>query len=281
MERHRARIDGLDTHWIAAGPSEAPVVVLLHGGGIDRATRSWAEILPELSQDYRVYAPDLPGYGDSESAPGKAGIAELGPWASAFVEEVSKTPVHLVGNSMGGGLGLWLALNRPDQIASLVPVGSHGLASRAPLHPLFHLVSQIQAGRVLPWAISRHRWAAWGALAFLFADPSRITPKLVEEMRTEAKVQARRHAFRAFIAREAEFTGFRFYVLPRVHQIEVSVTFVHGTKDRLVPASASESAAQRAPNGTFAPMEAGHWPMREQPEAFLAVLRDHLNGADR
>ena len=60
-------IDGLDIFYREAGPADAPVVVLLHG--FPTSSHMYRELIPVLATEYRVIAPDYPGYGES-SAPG-------------------------------------------------------------------------------------------------------------------------------------------------------------------------------------------------------------------
>lgn len=56
---------GIEMKFVAAGPQDAPVLILLHG--LTDSRRSWSLSLPELSREYRVYAPDFRGHGDSDA----------------------------------------------------------------------------------------------------------------------------------------------------------------------------------------------------------------------
>ena len=58
-------VDGLRIHYLAAGETGSPVI-LLHGGGLDSASFSWGNVIGPLSDHHRVFAPDLPGYGQSD-----------------------------------------------------------------------------------------------------------------------------------------------------------------------------------------------------------------------
>lgn len=55
-------VDGMRLHCLTAGASGSPVI-LLHGGGLDSAALSWGEVMGPLSAHHRIFAPDLPGYG--------------------------------------------------------------------------------------------------------------------------------------------------------------------------------------------------------------------------
>jgi pimeloyl-ACP methyl ester carboxylesterase len=59
---HRVEADGVKVFYREAGPSDAPVVLLLHG--FPTSSFQYRELIPRLADRYRVVAPDLPGFGD-------------------------------------------------------------------------------------------------------------------------------------------------------------------------------------------------------------------------
>src|SRR5271155_5969647 len=61
---HRVEADGLQVFYRAAGDANAPVVLLLHG--FPTSSFMFRELIPRLASDYRVIAPDLPGFGFTE-----------------------------------------------------------------------------------------------------------------------------------------------------------------------------------------------------------------------
>ena len=60
----RVEVDGLTIFYREAGPSNAPVVLLLHG--FPASSFMYRELMPRLADRYRVIAPDLPGFGFTE-----------------------------------------------------------------------------------------------------------------------------------------------------------------------------------------------------------------------
>lgn len=62
-------MNGINIQCYYAGEG-TDTILLLHGAGVDSALMSWAEVIPLLSEKYRVIAPDLPGYGDSDRIDG-------------------------------------------------------------------------------------------------------------------------------------------------------------------------------------------------------------------
>lgn len=64
---HTETIDGLDIFYRAAGPADAPVIVLLHG--FPTSSHMYRDLIPKLATRYRVIAPDFPGFGQSSAPP--------------------------------------------------------------------------------------------------------------------------------------------------------------------------------------------------------------------
>lgn len=113
----------LETHYLEAGPADGEPVVLLHGNV--SSARFWAETMASLPGDYRVLAPDLRGYGESESIPVDAtrGMDEFAADVASLVAELGiDEPVALVGWSNGGGVAMQYLLDQPTSVSSLVLV---------------------------------------------------------------------------------------------------------------------------------------------------------------
>ena len=64
---HRVEADGVQVFYRAAGETNAPVVLLLHG--FPTSSFMFRELIPRLADEYRVIAPDLPGFGFTEVPP--------------------------------------------------------------------------------------------------------------------------------------------------------------------------------------------------------------------
>ncbi len=112
-------------HYFVGG--SGPPVVLVHGLG-GRA-EDWAHLMPQLVRDHhRVYAPDLPGYGRSDSPPGAAySIPEESQALEAFLSNQHLSRIDLGGWSMGGWIAMRVALDQPSRIRRLMIFDSAGL----------------------------------------------------------------------------------------------------------------------------------------------------------
>jgi pimeloyl-ACP methyl ester carboxylesterase len=127
VESRDATVAGRRMHYDAMGPSSGPPVVLVHGLG-GRA-EDWIDLAPFLVRaGYRVYLPDLPGFGRSEwpadfsySIPDQAGAVE------GFMDAMGVKQADLGGWSMGGWIAQWIAAKHPERVSRLMLFDSAGL----------------------------------------------------------------------------------------------------------------------------------------------------------
>ncbi|MEZ4451975.1 MAG: alpha/beta hydrolase [Nannocystaceae bacterium] len=113
----------LRIHYLAAGPKDAPRVILLHG--FPDFAYTWRRLIPALAGEYRVLAPDLRGY--AATAKPKRGYdldtlsADLLAFADATAR-VDEAPegiaTHLVGHDWGAAIGWWAVMEAPQRFAS-------------------------------------------------------------------------------------------------------------------------------------------------------------------
>jgi 2-hydroxymuconate-semialdehyde hydrolase len=136
-EATRLDVAGVPTALIdvpAAAPAGGPPVLLLHGSGPGvTATANWRPVIPALSQDRRVLAPDQLGFGGTATGePRTYGRAAWTAHALALLEELGTGPVDIMGNSMGGAVALSIAAARPETVRRIVLMGSMGVAMALP-----------------------------------------------------------------------------------------------------------------------------------------------------
>lgn len=121
--------------WHAWG--EGDPVLLLHGGA--GSWTHWARNIAALVRaGRRVWAPDMPGFGDSALPPGCQDADHLPPWLEQGLQALlGPRPVDVVGFSFGGLVAGYLATVYPQRVASLMLVGAPALSDeRLPPLPL-------------------------------------------------------------------------------------------------------------------------------------------------
>jgi pimeloyl-ACP methyl ester carboxylesterase len=269
---------GLRAHIIVAGDSHAQPVVLLHGGGTDSARLSWDPVIPALAPGFRVFAPDLPGYGESACPSVDCTMAFYIDVLNDLLEALELDRVTLVGISMGGGIAIGYTLEHPQRVARLVAVDSYGLQRQAPGGRWgYYLVRWDWLNR-LSWALmARSRALVRASLQQLFANPQVVDEALVNAVMEEVRRPNAGYAWRSFQRSEVLPGGLRTLYLDRLGEIRVPTLFIHGAQDRLVPLACAQEAHRLLPGSRLVILPGcGHWPQRENPQAFNEVLLGFL-----
>jgi pimeloyl-ACP methyl ester carboxylesterase len=266
VERRRTEVDGYELRYLRAG-EDGPPVLLLHGGIIDAAHVSWGEAIEPLAEHHRVYVPDLLGYGYSDTPDVAYSTKRHVAVVEGFMDAVDLESAHVAGVSMGGGIGIGLALRDPDRVSRLAAVASHGLGRELPNGKLTYLLSrQGLTNRISVALMARSRAMTRAGLRNLVADPDSVTPELVEQVQELARLPNAGRAYRSWRRHEVGAAGFRTDFRRRLGDLEVPTLFAHGTEDGVFPAEWAERAADLAANGEAWLLEdCGHLAPRERP----------------
>jgi pimeloyl-ACP methyl ester carboxylesterase len=114
------------THVVAAGPANAPALVLLHG--YMATSVMWAPNITDFSKDYRVYAIDVMGQpGKSVPTEPIRAVKDYVAWLSETLDGLNVGRVPLVGMSFGGWLAVKYAVAMPERIRNLVLLSPGGM----------------------------------------------------------------------------------------------------------------------------------------------------------
>lgn len=277
-------IHGIRTHYLSAGGDLAehgarPLVVLLHGGGIDCAELSWGLLLPELAQEFYVIAPDWPGYGESDRPVMPYSVPFYVEFLAAFLDKLGIDQASFAGLSMGGAIGLGFSLQYPRRVEKLVLVDSYGLQKTAPFHKLSYFMVHTPGMNETSWLLMRSRAMVRYSLQSLLKQPGALTPELLDSVYREANRPNAGLAWNAFQKDEMTWTGARTCFMDRLCEIRAPTLIIHGNKDTLVPVELARQANDLIPGSRLHWMEGcGHWSQRDRPDEFNRVIRDFLIG---
>ncbi|WP_020617031.1 alpha/beta fold hydrolase [Paenibacillus daejeonensis] len=280
MVNRKANIQGFEMNYYTAGDS-GPVVVLVHGAGVDSAMLSWREVIPLLAQHYRVYAPDMPGYG-------LTGYKEGVEYTNTFYTQVLRDFIHelqldrpvVIGLSMGGGIVLEFALTYPNHLQALGLINSNGILDRWEYHAFtYHFYVNTPLNTLsYKWMAKNRMFARSIVVSGLFYDPQNVTEGLMDEVQEAARIP---NAGRAFaIWQKSEYLGkqgLRSDFRSRMPDITVPTFIVHGTEDRTVPVAHAHKAHELIPGSElFLVEEARHWPHKEKPDEVVGIVHGYL-----
>jgi pimeloyl-ACP methyl ester carboxylesterase len=118
---HRVEADGVSVFYRAAGDAGAPVVLLLHG--FPASSFMFRELVPRLANDYRVIAPDLPGFGFTEVPPERKYVYsfdQLALTTEAFTKTLKIDRYAIYVFDYGAPTGFRLAMAHPERVTALI-----------------------------------------------------------------------------------------------------------------------------------------------------------------
>ena len=272
-------VNGLKTHYWQAGETGSPVV-LLHGGGTDSARLSWGGLIEPLAAEHQVWAPDLPGYGESDR-PDTAYTTEFYlNFVQALLDAFGLARASLVGLSLGGALALGTALGTPERVARLVLVDSYGLQRTVSSHRMSYIMVTLPGLMELTWKLTaRSRDMAQAGLANVFNDPLTAPAALIDEVFAEASKPLAGRAFTRYQRSQMTWSGLRTVYLDRLGEIKTPTLIVHGRQDKGVPVTCAQEAARRIKGAKVHIVDgAGHWAQREKPDEVKQLMQAFLRG---
>lgn len=116
---HRVELNGTTLHYVAAGSSGTPIL-LVHG--FPETWWAFHKLIPLLAQHHRVFAVDLRGFGDSGNGPGTYDSATAAEDLHLLIERLGVGPVHLTGQDIAGATVFRLATAYPRDVLSLTAI---------------------------------------------------------------------------------------------------------------------------------------------------------------
>ena len=260
----KVRANGIDIFYEECGTGDP--LLLLAGFACDHA--DWGKVVPLLASSNRLITVDNRGVGQSSSPEVPYGIREMAEDAAGLLDELGLSCVHVAGHSMGGQIGIELALHHPDRVKSLMLLGSCGkmdARGRAVIESwggLPGLVDPETAIRLsLPWIYTSGFYQTPGAIdrvvGHLLNNPFPPSP-------------------RGVLQQSRAITSYN--ALARLGDIKIPSLVLVGREDILSGLPFSQELAQGIPGAGLIVLEkVGHGLLTESPEATAAAMRDFLS----
>jgi pimeloyl-ACP methyl ester carboxylesterase len=228
VESRTVTVAGHRMHYYGEGPAGGPVVVLVHGLG--GRSEDWRDLAPYLAQaGFRVYLPDLPGYGRSEQpADFSYSVPDEAEAVVGFMDALGLNRVDLGGWSMGGGIVQHVAFRHPERVRRLMLFDSIGIFEKP------------------TWDTRLFTPATPGELdqldALLMPHPPRVPDFIAQDILR----LSRKNAWVIHRALDTMLTGrdATDRILP---QLKMPVLIVWGAEDRIIPLRLGEEMHSLVP----------------------------------
>ena len=267
-------VNGLQVHMRDEGPRTDPVpIVLLHGTSASLHTwEGWAQALKDKR---RVIRMDLPGF--ALTGPNRRNDYSIDTYVlfvRGFLDKLGLERVVLAGNSLGGQIAWATAAKLPDRVDKLILVDASGYPPES-----------IAGGQSIPIGfrimtvpglreIAEHtlpRGVVESSVRNVYADPSKVTPQLVDLYADMARREGNRHA----LARRMQqgYTG----DVTQLAKIKAPTLILWGAQDHLLPPELAQRFARDIPNSKLVMLDGlGHVPQEEDPARSVAEVRRFL-----
>ena len=231
---------------------QGQVLMLLHG--LFGALSNWEDVVNLFSKNFRVIIPMLPIY---DMPIKEAGLEGLRKFVEDFVIMKNLNNMIIMGNSLGGHVGLLYTLSNPTKVAKLILTGSSGL---------FENTMGGSYPRRGSYDYIKER------VAYTFYDPQVASKELVDEVFETTRSIPKCMRIVA-IAKSAQ----RNNLNQDLHNIKVPTLLVWGLNDTITPPMVGHDFNRLIPNSELKFIDkCCHAPMMEQPEKFNEIVVDFL-----
>ncbi|MGN0064693.1 MAG: 4,5:9,10-diseco-3-hydroxy-5,9,17-trioxoandrosta-1(10),2-diene-4-oate hydrolase [Nocardioides sp.] len=277
--RRSAQVRGVTLNYYEAGqPTEVGgglPLVMLHGGGPGASAWSnFGAALPGFAADFRTLLVDQPGFGGSDK-PDVVGnyYRHASDHVVSLLDELGIERIHLLGNSLGGGTAMRLALDHPDRVGRLILMGPGGLSLN-----LFHADPTEGVKRLMEFGANPSREALRAFISTMVVNQDLVTDELVEERFADATAPGARKAMAqmgmSFWNPETAEDGMLWR---EAHRLRKHTLLTWGREDRVNPLDGAMVALKQIPKASLHVFpNCGHWAQIEAGDEFREVATAFL-----
>lgn len=231
---------------------EGETLILLHGlfGGLS----NFAPLIQHFERKLNIVVPILPIF---ELPRKEATIDNLLIYIKEFIEHKGYEKIHILGNSLGGHIGLLYALDCPEKIKSMILTGSSGLYESAfgsgfPRRGSYEYIKE--------------------RTEKTFYDPKTATKELVDEV-----FEIVNNIDKAMRVITTAKSAIRHNLEHKLHEIKAPTLLIWGVHDQVTPFEVGKAFHKHIKHSEFVAFDkSGHAPMMEEPEKFNAALEGFL-----
>ncbi|MEE2764318.1 MAG: alpha/beta fold hydrolase [Pseudomonadota bacterium] len=271
LEAATTRVGDLDIAYLRnAEENPGDTIVMVHGFGANKD--NWTRLADQLTDDFNVYAIDLPGHGDS-SKPLDLGytLDEQTEHLAGILTALDIDRFHMMGNSMGGAITALFAARYPERIKTAVLFDPAGIFEHES-----ELVDLVREGdnplipskpgdlkRLMDFALEEEPFVPWPILGVL-----------------EDKAIANQDINRVIFAAIRD-SGFESAFRQQITRIQDPVLVVWGKQDRIIDYRNGALFVEAIPDARLELLDGiGHAPMLEAPERSAQLFRTFLATSD-
>jgi pimeloyl-ACP methyl ester carboxylesterase len=281
VQQATIKADGIDVFYRTAGPKDAPVILLLHG--FPSSSFMFRNLIPLLSNKYRVIAPDIPGYGFTTVPEERKYVYtfdNLAKTIKAFLDvlEVKRFAPYMF--DYGAPITIRLALAYPESISAIITQNGNaydegfGADFWAPLRQFWADPTPAMREGVAKLALSfdTTKWQYQNG----FPNPEQVNPETYwldySLMTRPGNAEIQVDLFYDYRVNPASYPKFHQYL----RDSKVPVLAVWGKNDDIFIAPGAEAFKRDAVDPEIHLIDAGHFAIETNEEKFAELINDFL-----
>lgn len=253
-------LNNLTVHYLEAGADNGRVLLLIHGGLSD-ARGAWAATMPLLADEFRVIAPDLPGFGKSTPLP-DASVIGVNLWLKTLLDSLNIDQAAVVANSFGGLFARLFATSEPGYVPALMLVNGGSIPD---IPSVFGMIARLPLVGSLLFQIIGRQTASAKSLKRMVHMQEVLTPQFIRSAAGNASNFSRL------------MRGVASHAIPEKRTPSVPTLILWGMEDQLAPLEEGKRIKNSIPGAKLVEIEAcGHMPQLEAPEVFVWQVKQFL-----
>lgn len=273
---HVVELDKYRVHYWEAGAGHP--VVLLHGGGPGATgMTNYSRNIGPLARHFRVFAIDMPGWGDSDTLEDETGHPgyQLAGVMVQFLDALGISKAAFVGNSLGGLTSVTIATLYPDRVSHLITMGAP-----APFPPTLAPSGPSEGIKVLAETFRDTSPANMKRLVQVMVYDGAYATDELAEARSRAALAKPEHLARWSRPRSTNLgSPLPYWSLgSRIRDVSAPTLVIHGRDDRVVPFENALQLVSNIPDSRMLLLNrCGHWAQIEHAEEFNQVVTSFIS----
>lgn len=258
-------LNGLKVNFWEDGQNNNRTLLLIHGG-IGDAHLHWSAAIPLLAHEFRVIAPDLPGFGKSDPLPNPT-TTDLLSWLRLLLDNRKIDQAVIVGNSHGGLIARLYAAGNPTAVPALILVNGGGVPD---VPPALRFIERVPGLSQAFFYLFGRMGTGKGMVERLLHNRSFVDETFLATMKNAGPSLARH--MRMTVSSP----------MPQERNPMVPTLILWGANDSFAPLSEGKAVRDSIPGSELVEIaECGHMPQLETPDVFVWQIETFLEKLSR
>ena len=254
-------------------------LVFLHGFGGGSSAYEWSKVYPAFAAEYRIIAPDLIGWGESEHPERNYHEEDYLSTIAEFLEQTCDGAITVIASSLTAAFTIRVAITHPELFKSLILTTPAGLSDFGEDYTRSFFAQLISTPILDKFIYTAGLATSTGIRSFLeqrqFANSSRVYEEIVEAYLESAKKENAEYAALSFVRGDLCFDLSQY-----IQQLTIPTAIIWGQKSQFTAPEIGQRLAQMNPQAIkiFQQLEnVGLTPQLELPGVTIGLIKNFIN----